>query len=39
MYFYFRFIPNFNSGSVKKPQLIQLVDKQVHKLMFGKIIP
>ena len=30
MYFYFRLIPNFNSGSVKKTkQIIQLVNKQI----------
>ena len=36
MYFYFRLIPNFNSGRVKKPQMIQLVNKQIHKLIFAK---
>ena len=37
MYFYFKLIPNFNSGRVKKnKQMIQLVDKQIHKLIFGK---
>ena len=29
-------IPNFNSGRVKKIQMIQLVNKQIHKLKFGK---
>ena len=39
MYFYFRLIPNFNSGRVKKPQMIQLVNKQIHNLIFGEKIP
>ena len=36
MHFYFRLILNFNSGSVKKIQMIQLVNKQIHKLIFVK---
>ena len=36
MYFYFRLIPNFNSGRVKKKtQMIQIVNKQMHNLTFG----
>ena len=36
IYFYFRLIPNFDSGSKKKKtQMIQLVNKQIHKLIFG----
>ena len=34
MYFYFRLIPN--SGTVKKTLFIQLVNKQIHKLISGK---
>ena len=33
---YFRLISNFNSGRVKKNQMIQLVNKQIHELIFGK---
>ena len=29
-------IPNFNSNRVKKDQMIQLGDKQIHKLIFAK---
>ena len=36
MYFYFRLVPDFNSGRVKKPQMIQLVDKHMHKLVSGE---
>ena len=39
MYFYFRLSPNINSGRVKKKQqMIQLVNKQIRKLISGKKI-
>ena len=37
MYFYFRLILNINSSRVEKnPQMIQRVNKQIHKLIFVK---
>ena len=37
MGFYFMSIPNFNSRRMKKnAQMIQLVNKEMHKLIFGK---
>ena len=36
MYFNFRLISNFNFRKVKKNQMIQLVNEQIHKLIFGK---
>ncbi len=36
MYFYFSLIHNFNTVRVKKKQMIQLLDEQIHKVIFGE---
>ena len=39
MYFYFRLIPNFNYGRLKKiQQMIQFFNKQMHKSIYRKQI-
>ena len=36
IYIYIKLIPNFNSGRVKKAQMIQLVNKQMQKFISVK---